>query len=198
MTVEGEGLARAASNALSFIPARARDQFIRIALHSDRIEFDGTDGYAAGHDNAPAHNGPGHVVAISIARESLAELESFARAWKKLPLSLSLEPGALSLSVEGQAIELPWAAPQVVAWERIDSLFELSEREAGPYLGPVAFDPALLSRFAKVKSSTDRVADFLFRGPELPVLVKVGPTFRGLVMPVYREPARAYTPEGLW
>lgn len=197
-SVEGEGLARVAFNALAFIPARARDQFIRVSLSASSIEFAGSDGYAAGKDNAPVHNGPGAAISFAIERDALVEIEAYARANKKSPIGLSCYGGALHLSGPIEPYTCAVSAPHVEAWTLLDAIFQATELQSQPWFGAAAFDPALLARFSKVKAANERVADFLFVGPEKPVLVKVGGTFRGLVMPVYREPAEAYSPDGLW
>lgn len=93
--------------------------------------------------------------------------------------------------VEVEATEYPLAP-----WAQLEELLARSRPEARPEF--VAFDPLLFARFAKVRAMPDRVMDLWFDSAESPVLVKIGPTFQGLVMPLQRERAEAYTPEGLW
>jgi hypothetical protein len=63
-----------------------------------------------------------------------------------------------------------------------------------------AFQPQLLQRFAKVKADkAERVADLAIADPDAPVLVKIGPSFKGLIMPVSRAVhAVNVGQEGLW
>lgn len=197
-TVEGEALARVAYNALVFVPKSALNRLVRLKLSATHVEISGTDGYAGGKDSAPVHNGPGTPVEVTLTRDDLEALEATSRAWKKAALALTLTPGELVVSGgPGEPLRIEIGQHQHEAWRMVDRLFELGEQGAWA-TGPVAYDPALLSRFAKVKSPADRVADFLWRGPGLPVLVKVGQTFVGLVMPLDRPRAEAYSPEGLW
>lgn len=195
-TIEGEPLARAAFNALAFIPKVTKVPLIRFTLTATSLEVTGSDGYAAGKDSAPVHNGPGLAVSFTIEREALVELEAFARAYKKEALALTRYGDELNVAAAEETFTCALRALEHrEAWATLDAMFKA---QRSPDALAVAFDPALFSRFGKVKTAKERVADYLFVDPEKPALVKVGPTFQGLVMPLYREPAKAYSPEGLW
>jgi hypothetical protein len=59
----------------------------------------------------------------------------------------------------------------------------------------------VLNRFGKVKADKDgRMMDLKLTGDKLePVLVKVGPTFRGIIMPIDRGVnAKNIGEDGLW
>ena len=197
LTVEGGALARVTFNALTFIPKSARNKFVRVTFNADTVEFAASDEYTAGKDSAPAHGGPGQPVSFALSRDDLEELEATSRLWKKSPILLTLTATELVASGPGEPVRLTRLPIHSQAWRLLDRLYAVGEQ--GSWLtGPVAFDPNLFARFGKVKSVTDRVADYLLRGPELPVLVKVGPTFCGLVMPLQRARAEAHAPGTLW
>jgi hypothetical protein len=171
---------------------------LALIITEGRIEARGTDGYAAGADYAPAHTTG--VSRVAISREGLNEIETTARANKKDNVTVVLTAQTVTLqfapkgepeSVTGPA--LPYPAMQ---WAHLDRLMERERGEARPEF--VAFDPHLFARFAKVRAPLDRVMDLWFSTAEQPVLVKIGGSFRGLVMPLKRAKAEEYTPEGLW
>jgi len=195
----GTDLARVLANAGAFVPARADLKMLCLRIKADTIEASGTDGYAAGNDSIPAHV-TGGTVSFALTSESMTALEQAARAVKKDPVTLQVGETDVTLmwAVKGTPDSLT-VEMQPYPWQDWGALEEMLNRpvtEERPQF--VAFDPALFSRFAKVRAENDRVMDLWFHSAELPVLVKIGATFRGLVMPLQRARAAEYAPEGLW
>lgn len=195
----GTDLARVCANAGAFVPARADIKMLCLRLKADTIEAAGTDGYAAGTDSIPAHV-TGGPVSFALSSESMTAIEQAARAVKKDTVTLQIGETDVTLmwaikgnpdSLTVEMLPYPWQD-----WGALDEMLNRPVTELRPSF--VAFDPALFSRFAKVRAENDRVMDLWFHSAELPVLAKIGPTFRGLVMPLKRERAAEYAPEGLW
>ncbi|QLE71098.1 hypothetical protein FGW37_05305 [Streptomyces rectiverticillatus] len=145
-------------------------------------------------------------VVIEIARDDLATLDKAARTAKG-EISLSVKPG------DGLVLGYPYGGGAAVAimdaagrqgtpaelWEACDELIaRLCECP-----GRVAFDPATLARFAKVKTTkgTSPMLDMAVGDETTPVLCKVGPSFVGAIMPVDRGiagSAQVRGPDFLW
>ena len=213
-TLNSEDMARVASNALAFLPARAMVKTARLQLSSAGLEVTGTDGYTIGQDTAPVegYEGPAEGVTVHVSREALADLDSAGRKDKKGFGKLDVRPGD-GVIFRPSTNDVPTAAQDVSGqasadlWASLDSLFTRLERQAPALPELVAFDPALLARFSKVKApkvkhgdaALDRCLDMAIFDPKAPILVKIGPTFRGVIMPVDRDVhAENVGQEGLW
>lgn len=205
-TLPGAELARICANAGAFVPARAQTKMLALRIVGDRVETAGTDSYAVGTDSAPANvTTTGQTfplgVAHALSRDDMADIESAARQRKKELVTLILEPTLIALqwaTPEGEPERLE-VAPEpypAQAWQAVETMLNRQRGESRPEF--VAFDPALFAHFAKVRAEKDRVMDLWFSSAESPVLVKIGETFRGLVMPLQRAQAERYTADGLW
>lgn len=198
-SLTGEALARICANAGAFVPARAETKMLALIIGSEQVEARGTDGYAAGVDYAPAHT-TGGTARLALSKEDMELVERTARSQKKELVTLTVAPQRLTVQFaengEPNATDVQALPYPGQAWGMLDSLLCRTLGEARPEF--VAFDPALFSRFSKVRAEQDRVMDLWFSSAQLPVLVKIGATFRGLVMPLQRQQAAEYTPEGLW
>jgi hypothetical protein len=92
----------------------------------------------------------------------------------------------------------------------VDTLLERMERRTPALPELIAFDPALLAYFSKVKvakvkgkanETLERAMDLCVFDAKEPVLVKIGPTFRGAIMPIDRDVHRENVEQfdgGLW
>ncbi|MCB5179488.1 hypothetical protein [Streptomyces antimicrobicus] len=204
-------MARAAYNAHAFLPARSMVKTARVRLSPAGLEVTGTDGYAIGQDTAPLEDyaGPPGGVTLHVDREALADLDGAGRKDKKGYGRFEIAPGD-GLIFRPANNDVPTAAQDASdqaderLWEMLDSLFtRLGGRpSAVPEL--VAFDPALLARFSKVKApkgkdGLGRALDMLVYDSKEPILCRIGPTFRGVIMPIDRDVhAENVGPEGLW
>lgn len=215
ITIEATELARILGNAIAFIPARSLIKTARLVFTKERLIAEGTDGYAAGSDWALIESSKvpeGEYVELLIERGSapsgdkpgsgIALLESVARKeGKKYPATLSIGD-QLTLDVQGEKATVAIAnnGHDEGVYSALAEVFGSAEKREAAIPGVVCFDPALLSRFTKVKADkTERMADFLMSDTHGPVLVKIGPSFRGLIMPIDREDhANKQGPEGLW
>ncbi|MDG4826034.1 hypothetical protein O7635_29650 [Asanoa sp. WMMD1127] len=165
----------------------------------------GTDGYAAGTDWASVndHEGEKETRRLVITKSGLADLEKSARMAKKTVAEIKVFPDFLLLSVEeGEGVTVPLVKGHnhQPALEAIPAMIGEAEKRPETIPGLIMLDPSLLSRFSKVKADKgDRRADFLFGHEGEPVLIKVGPFFKGLIMPIDREVhSENVGPEGLW
>lgn len=210
-TVPSEELARVAYNALCFIPARSMVKTARIHLGPAGLAATGTDGYAVGQDSGPveAYNGPAEGVTLHVDRTALADLDTAGRKDKKGFGKLELLPGDGLVFRPGNN-DTPTAAQDAAAqaddavWGMLDSLFTRLEGRPVSLPEVVAFDPALLARFSKVKApkgkdGLGRALDLLIFDSKEPILCRIGPTFRGVIMPIDRDVhAQNVGPDGLW
>jgi hypothetical protein len=211
MTLPSEEMARAAYNALAFLPARAQVKTARIEVGPAGLRITGTDGYAIGQDTAPVedYEGPADGLTIHVDRAVLADLDTGGRKDKKGFGKLEVRPED-GLIFRPANNDFPTVGRDLTAeanealWPMVDDLF--TRLEGRPLALPelVAFDAALLMRFGKVKApkgkdNLDRALDLCIFNAREPILCKIGPTFRGAIMPIDREVhAENVGPEGLW
>ncbi|NUR00403.1 MAG: hypothetical protein HOY79_28895 [Streptomyces sp.] len=165
----------------------------------------GGDPYAAAFDSAPVQPAAGFkasrgaVTEMEIPREGLDAITSFCRQHPKEDVVLSWFPGdglVLQAGAARESVEDAAGMTPPAAWRGLRELFDRYEDPASMFI----LDTALASRFRLVKSDTnERRADWMIRDPEEPILLKVGPTFRGLMVPIKRERhAEAVGQDGLW
>jgi hypothetical protein len=201
--VECGALAVAASNALAFFPANSQIKQARMHLAGSSLCFTATDSYAAGRDYCTVNAVDGDAFAVLIDRAALIDLEKVARAGKKTEGDLTVTPGdgfrfkALDGSDDPPIAHFDLSAGNESVYELYDAIDDMLTPEQE---FRVAFQPMLLQRFSKVKADKDeRIADVCIDDPDSPVLVKIGQTFKGLIMPVSRSAhAELIGDEGLW
>ena len=200
--MDADDLARAAGNVAHVHKKNARIRSVRLTLNRDGLTILGGDPYAAAYDTAPV-DGPRERFAIPIvfelAREGLDAVASFCRQHAKESVHLEWFPGdGLVLAAGSSRESVPDAAglTSPAAWQALEGLFERYEDPSSVFL----LDMGLASRFRLVKSDKgERRADWMIRDAEEPILIKVGPSFRGLMMPIQREThAEAVGQDGLW
>jgi hypothetical protein len=210
-------MARVCANALAFIPARAQVATTRVEVWPDGFRVTGTDGFAIGQDTAPMddYDGPPDGVTFHVTREALADLDSAGRKDKKGYGRLVYKPGD-GLIFRPANNDVATAVQDVTdqahpeLWGAIDGLMEKLENREPVLPEVLCFDPALLMRFSKVKAAKkttkagnnlERAMDLYIFNNEEPILVKIGATFRGAIMPIKREVHRENVEEGdggLW
>jgi hypothetical protein len=185
----------------------------RLELSPAGLRVTGTDGYAIGQDTAPVedYNGPEGGLTVHVDRSVLADLDTTGRKDKKGFGRFEVKPGDGLVFRPGNN-DTPSAGQDLSAtaepvWDFIDTLF--TRLEGRPLALPelVAFDAALLARFSKVKApkvkgadtNLERCLDMCVFNAKEPILIKIGPTFRGVIMPIDRDVhAENVGPEGLW
>lgn len=201
--VDSHALATAANNALAFLPAASTMvKVARLVVSSEGVEFTATDGYAAGRDSCPVDDFEGEPVSMLVDRACLQGLDGTGRKDKKGSGVLKATPGdgvvftPMDKELTPEA-HLDVSSMHASAWEAYAAIDECLDTEQE---FRTAFQPQLLMRFSKVKADkSERVADLAIDDPEAPVLVKIGTTFRGLIMPVDRAiHAENVGEEGLW
>lgn len=204
-------LARALGNALAFMPARNRISHVGIFVGREVKVAGCKDGYVAGVD-VVATQGEIHgdsEAAVFLTPETADLLKAYLVAHKKHSISVVAdEVGALVIDspIDGQ-ITFECAQGDAASTDRDRGLYEgvfkliaAGELRRNTIPGVLMIDPGLMTPFAKIKAdSGDRKADLLIGDPAAPILVKIGPTFKGLIMPVDRERNAEHTGEdGLW
>jgi hypothetical protein len=215
--VESDAFARVCANALAFIPARSQVKTARVEVWPDGFRVTGTDGFAIGQDTAEMdeYEGPPDGAVFHVTREALADLDSAGRKDKKGFGKLVFKPGD-GLIFRPANNDVACAVQDVTdqahapLWGAVDGLMEKLEGRKPNLPEVLCFDPALLMRFSKVKAAkkTTKAGNNLERGMDLyifdnaePILVRIGPTFRGAVMPIQREVHRENVEQddgGLW
>ncbi|WP_200209121.1 hypothetical protein [Micromonospora coerulea] len=213
---DNELLARGLSNALAFIPANSRyvNVWIRVNAEARTLEIMGTDSYAAGLATVPfdSYQGPPEGAEILVHKgkadtktaEGAAGLERTVRMAGKGPCRVVMAEGAVTVEPMGgdTLVALMAYAPELFsAYQGLADIMTIAEKRPEAVPGVICLDPALWSRFSKVKADKgQRMADLLFGDSPLdPVLVKIGPDFRGLLMPIDREVnGKNIGEDGLW
>lgn len=193
--------AQAANNALAFLPANSQVKLARMRLTPDGVEFTATDTYAAGRDAATVHDFQGDDITVMVDRAALQGFDSAGRKDRKGIGVVSVFNGRVMFAPQDQELATEVHEDYSAnASEIVDMFDAIDEMLAESQEFRTAFQPQLLQRFSKVKADkVERVADLAIDDPEAPVLVKIGPTFRGLIMPVSREThAVNVGEEGLW
>lgn len=204
-------LARLTHNALAFMPARSAVKVCRIEFEADgphgHLWITSTDLFAVGRDYAEGStDDSGTAETLDLSREDLQTLDKIARAKKKEDIRIRIadQDGLSVMDDNGDWLPfLDRSAERKPAdlWARVDDLLMRLQREEHIVPTFLTLDPALFARFGKVKTSGETIADLYVSSPDDPVLVKIGPTFVGAVMPVDREDAATSDqigPEGLW
>lgn len=215
--IESATLAQIANNALAHFPANSLIKTARVRLSPAGIEITATDSYTAGKDYCAWYDGKysGGFHVFEVSRECLQGWDSTGRKDKATDPTTGKRTAAIGvltyrpedgttfspneetvppeshLDVTGEG----GITPEM--WKAIDDM--LGDIEDDDI--KTCFQPGLLQRFAKVKADkNERVADLAISDPERPVLVKIGPTFKGLIMPVKREKHAKSVgdEEGLW
>ncbi|MEU8086321.1 hypothetical protein AB0B57_22250 [Micromonospora sp. NPDC049101] len=215
-SADSELLARALSNALAFIPANSRmlNVWMRVNAEAQTVEIVGTDSYAVGASTVPlsGYTGPPEGGEFLIQRgkadtkvaEGAAGIERTIRMAGKGPCDVSVTDVTIQVEPMGGdtlRVALTFAPEQFPLYQHLAGEMEIAEKRDEVIPGVVCLDPALWSRFSKVKTDkSGRMADLLFGDSPLdPVLVKIGPDFRGLMMPIDREVnGKNVGEDGLW
>lgn len=214
VTLPSEEMARAVYNALAFLPARSMVKTARLELSSEGLRATGTDGYAIGQDTCPveSYSGPSEGLTVHVGRSVLADLDTAGRKDKKGFGRLEVKPGD-GVIFRPANNDTPTAGQDLASqaddnvWAMLDDLFKRLEGRPPSMPELVAFDAALLARFSKVKaakvktgdSNLERCLDMAIFDAKEPILIKIGPTFRGVIMPIDRDVHEENVgPEGLW
>jgi hypothetical protein len=209
MRVQSVEMARAAFNALAFLPARSKFKQARIEMSEHGIRFTATDGIAAGQDYVtPAEPWNYYPVTAYVDRDGLAALDKGGRDDKSSKARIGVgtfdikpDDGIIFTGSDGAQTAVLTSPAEDDMWAQLDEIFTYHEQRE-PYLpDTICFDPQVLNRFGKVKADKDgRMMDLKLTGDKLePVLVKVGPTFRGIIMPIDRGVnAKNIGEDGLW
>lgn len=207
VTLEAPDLARILGNALAFIPAASRIKSALLDIRRDRVYTCGTDRYAAGRDEARVNHSdgvPAEGIPLLVSKESLAELDKAARQAKKAIATLTVtREGTVALdSVDVEPIIVPWFTDDHLlgTFEAVEQVLERVAGKPPAWPGVLMLDPSLMSRFAKVKADKPgRHADLHVPTEQAPILIKIGPTFRGLLQPVDRTiNGKNIGEDGLW
>ncbi|TQF03910.1 hypothetical protein E6W39_18835 [Kitasatospora acidiphila] len=204
-------LARLTHNALAFMPARSAVKVCEIVVGRMAgmpiLQITATDLHTAGRDYSGLAELPyGALAAIDLSRDDLATLDKIARAKKKDDIRIQIR-NRDGMSVEddnGAWMPFRDASGErqpADLWDRVDEMLTRLERVSPVIPGALLIDPALMARFGKVKCPGETIADLYIASADEPILVKVGPTLVGAIMPVDREIAgqsERIGPEGLW
>lgn len=201
----GIELARVLSNAYAMVPARAQHQHFTVNIGDGFVMAGGTDQYIAGVDHAESQTTGNVNRGVSLSRDSLESVERIARlTGKKNLVQLLIAPGRLTLVYQDedgdtQHYEAEDVGPmEAEVWNLIFDLFQ-GQNFTANFPQYSAFNPALFARLSKVKAEGKEAMDVWWgRDDGRPALVKIGPTFVGLVMPLDRERSRKYCPEAHW
>ncbi|MFF4223203.1 hypothetical protein ACFYZH_10095 [Streptomyces abikoensis] len=207
--VEGEELARATYNALAFTPARSPIPVAKMYIDPKETFLLATDTYAIGRPSLGPTQGIGRPVSLELTRDDLARLDKIGRACKgelsiKIPDDNGLIATGLQVDVEevipSRAVSLNYDRG---VWQLCEELLECLENRPQDIPTFLAVDPSLLARFGKIKTpkGTSALLDMKITSSEDPILIKCGPQFTGVLMPVNRSVARQAATRGgdfLW
>lgn len=200
-------LARLTHNALAFMPARSAVGVCQVYRGPMDLLITATDLFAVGTDSATILRGEtDRSESIDLSREDLVTLDKVARAKKKDEVRIEIrhQDGMSVLDDNGSWMPFLDASERRTPadlWERVDESLRRLERVSPVIPGLLAIDPSIMSKFGKVKCAGETIADLYISDPAEPILVKIGSTFRGAIMPVDRVTAsqsESVGPEGLW
>ncbi|WP_326827376.1 hypothetical protein [Streptomyces sp. NBC_01751] len=210
-------MARIAYNALAFLPARAQVKTARLELSPNGLRATGTDAYAIGQDSCllESYEGPPEGITFHVSRETLAELDTGGRKDKKGFGRIEIRPGD-GLIFQSANNDTPVVAQDMRElidgrlWPLVDDLFTRLDGRPPSMPELVAFDSQLLARFSKVKvakvkgksgENLERALDMCIFDAKEPILIRIGPTFKGVIMPIDRDVHRENVEQddgGLW
>jgi hypothetical protein len=200
-TMDAAALCRVAGNVAHVHKKNATIRSVLFTVDADGVTILGGDPYAAAYDWTPAEGFKANrgTVRIEIPREGLDAVTSFCRQHPKQDVVLSWFPGdglVLQIGSSREAVEDATGMTPDAAWRGLAALFERYEDPSSVFV----LDMGLTSRFRLVKSDkSERRAAWMIRDPEEPILVKYGPYFRGLMVPIKLERhAEAVGQDGLW
>lgn len=201
-TMDADALVRAAGNIAHVHKKNPNIRSVRFTLSPEGLTILGGDLYAAAHDTAPVESctaARGFPIIFELPREGVDAVASFCRAHAKQLVRLEWFPGdglVMAAGASRESVEDGAGLTAPAAWAALEELFERYEDPNSVFL----LDVGLASRFRLVRSDkNERRAAWMIRDPEEPILVKVGPSFRGLMMPIASEKhAEAVGQEGLW
>lgn len=189
-------LARLTHNALAFMPARSAVGVCRISTgrvpFGPALEITATDLYCAGRDRSEVSELPrGTFESIDLSREDLVTLDKIARAKKKEEVEIEIRHQDGMSVLDDNGAWMPFLDASEMRqpadlWERVDESLQRLERVSPVIPELLAIDPAILSKFGKVKCSGETIADLYISDPSEPILVKIGASFIGAIMPVDR------------
>jgi hypothetical protein len=199
-------LARLTHNALAFMPARSAVGVCRILGSGQTLIITSTDLYSMGEDFAVLEHHFGEAVSLDLSREDLVTLDKIARAKKKDEVRIEIrhQDGMSVLDDEGAWMPFLDASDRrqpADLWDRVDESLARLERVSPTLPETLLIDPSIMAKFGKVKCNGETIADLYISDPSDPILVKIGSTFRGAIMPVDREAAGnadQVGPQGLW
>jgi hypothetical protein len=200
--MDADALVRAAGNVAHVHKKNPNLRSVLFTLSPGGLTILGGDPYAAAHDTAPVESctaARGLPVVFELPREGLDAVTSFCRQHAKQTIRLEWFPGdglVMACGASRESVEDGAGLTPPAAWQALEGLFERYEDPRSVFV----LDMGLASRFRLVKSDkNERRAAWMIRDPEEPILVKVGPSFRGLMMPINSEVhAEAVGQEGLW
>ena len=198
--MDADALLRAAGNVGHVHKKNPNIKSVLFTLSPSGLTILGGDPYAAAQDTAPVEACQADSwFTFELAREGLDAVTSFCRQHAKQTIRLEWFPGdglVLSAGPSRESVLDAAGLTSPGAWQALEGLFERYEDPNSVFI----LDMGLASRFRLVKSDkNERKTAWMIRDPEEPILVKVGPSFRGLMMPINEERhAEAVGQEGLW
>ena len=193
-TAAGTDLAGALDNALLFCDSRAEylPGVVLVELTNDGVAFSAHDDYATGQDFIGIINDPAAFELLEADAEAIVKA---ARSARKANVTLTLTDDSVCLMLDvGSDHRAFYPTGPREAWNHLLPLLEPVEDPA-PLPPVVAFNPARLTRFGRVKGAKDAPVDIRFHQTEsgAPIaLVKVGPSFRGELQGINRTIAKEF------
>lgn len=195
VTLDASSVSRVIGNALAFLPAASKVRHVLVDFRESCLIVMGTDGYTAGRDSAQllsAEGVPPEGIPVLIEVAQAKEVDGYARKTRRGLLEIVVSPeGTLTVTGEEDGgVTVPWEETEHVLaiYERVEDVLTKTEALGRGWPGTLMFDPSLMSRFGKVKAdNTSRMADVSATDDRAPILIKIGPTFTGLCMPIRRQ-----------
>lgn len=215
-TVNSAEFGRGLANALVFAGGNFQTVHLEIVPAETVVHIVGTDGYVAGVETVPIVNydGPDTATGVQIAAGrpdrqgaggwGAAHVERVARLAGGFTGELRIRSDDLIYDTgHGVPVTVELEAPPGpdCGHRQVLGILADAEKRAEVIPGSLMLNPSLFAKFGKVRSDRkERMADLLFGdSPCDPVLVRIGPAFRGLLMPVHRDAhAKTIGEDGLW
>lgn len=193
-TVGAQELGRVFHNAAIFA---SKDQVrpilcgVEVSVNG-KVEATATDSYRLGHDECPVLSGTGEATMVLEAKELAAIAKELLKAYPQTEATVTTRPAIVDGGSEGVEVTIAvgnriWIIKSTFGefprWRMLipaaDSTGEVST---------IGLSAELLASFAKVKGDTGRnpknTMRLRFQSPLKPVVVNIGATFYGVIMPV--------------
>lgn len=157
-----------------------------------KVEATATDSYRLGHDECPVLSGSGEATMVLEAKELAAISKELLKAYPQVKATVTTRPAIVDGGSQGVEVTIAvgnriWVLKSTIGefprWRML-----IPAENATGEVSTIGLSAELLASFAKVKGDTGRNSKntmrLRFQSALKPVVVNIGATFYGVIMPV--------------